>query len=147
MEARAELTRNQQLVLERLEKSSGPLSAYALLDELREQGFRAPLQVYRALDRLMKAGLVHRLESLNSFVACTDSHTHANGMTAFAICENCGTVAEFADPVVGERLEGRHRIPRPVPGLRRRLTGDIAMNGRHLSSINATSRSSDRKTG
>ena len=102
---RAELTRNQQLVLERLEKSQGPLSAYALLDELREQGFRAPLQVYRALDRLMKAGLVHRLESLNSFVACTDSHSHEDGMTAFAICENCGSVAEFADPVVGERLE------------------------------------------
>ncbi len=24
---------------------------------------------------------------------------------AFAICEKCGNVAEFADPVVGERLE------------------------------------------
>ena len=102
---RVELTRNQQLVLDKLEKASGPLSAYGLLDELREQGFRAPLQVYRALDRLMKAGLVHRLESLNSFVACTDSHTHAGGMTAFAICGTCGSVAEFADPVVGERLE------------------------------------------
>lgn len=105
MEAKAELTRNQQLVLDKLENAPGPLSAYALLDELREQGFRAPLQVYRALDRLMKAGLVHRLESLNSFVACTDSHTHADGMTAFAICKKCGSVAEFADHVVGERLE------------------------------------------
>jgi Fur family zinc uptake transcriptional regulator len=105
MDARSSLTRNQQLVLEKLEHAHGPLSAYALLDGLREQGFRAPLQVYRALDRLMKDGLVHRLESLNSFVACSEHHHHAGGMTAFAICGACGQVAELADPAIGERLE------------------------------------------
>lgn len=105
MDARAELTRNQLLVLEALERAPGPLSAYALLDLLREHGFRAPLQVYRALERLIKAGLVHRLESLNSFVACADHHGHSHGMTAFAICEKCGRVSEYADPVAGERLE------------------------------------------
>lgn len=105
MNAKAELTRNQALVLEKLEGAAGPLSAYALLDLLRDDGFRAPLQVYRALDRLMKDGLVHRLESLNSFVACTGDHAHLHGITAFAICEKCGQVAEFADPVVGKRLE------------------------------------------
>lgn len=103
--AREKLTRNQLLVLDKLEDAAGPLSAYSLLDLLREHGFRAPLQVYRALDRLMKDGLVHRLESLNSFVACTGEHSHLHGITAFAICETCGQVAEFADPVVGKRLE------------------------------------------
>ncbi|MCC2690339.1 MAG: zur, partial [Rhizobiaceae bacterium] len=62
------LTRNQQLVLARLEAASGPVSAYGLLDQLRDDGFRAPLQVYRALEGLIKGGLVHRLESLNAFV-------------------------------------------------------------------------------
>ena len=100
------LTRNQALVLDRLEKAEGPLSAYALLDQLREEGLRAPLQVYRALDGLMQAGHVHRLESMNSFVACHGHHHHHEGaMTGFAICETCGQVTEFADPAVTERLE------------------------------------------
>lgn len=102
-----EMTRNQALVFEKLEKAEGPLSAYALLDLLRDEGFRAPLQVYRALDTLMRTGRVHRLESLNSFVACAGHghHAHAHGMIGFAICEKCGQVDEFADPVVAERLE------------------------------------------
>ncbi|MCR5857612.1 Fur family transcriptional regulator [Mesorhizobium sp. J428] len=105
MATRTDLTRNQTLVLDRLEKSEGPLSAYALLDQLRDDGFRAPLQVYRALDTLMKSGLVHRLESINSFVACHGHHHHDHGITGFAICETCGQVTEFTDPIVSERLE------------------------------------------
>jgi Fur family zinc uptake transcriptional regulator len=105
MATRTDLTRNQTLVLDRLEKSEGPLSAYALLDQLRDDGFRAPLQVYRALDTLMKSGLVHRLESINSFVACHGHHHHDHGITGFAICETCGQVTEFTDPVLSERLE------------------------------------------
>ncbi len=104
--ARAELTRNQSLVLARLEETQGPLSAYALLDQLRGDGFRAPLQVYRALDALVKSGRVHRLESLNSFVACHGHHHHDHGMTGFAICDGCGSVEEFTDPVVTAQLEG-----------------------------------------
>ncbi|WP_407941350.1 Fur family transcriptional regulator [Mesorhizobium xinjiangense] len=106
MDVRADLTRNQVLVLDALESARAPLSAYALLDQLREQGFRAPLQVYRALDRLTKAGLVHRLESLNSFVACTGDHAHEHETTAFAICEDCGQVIEFTDATVVKRLQG-----------------------------------------
>lgn len=99
------LTKNQACVLEKLEAASGPLSAYTLLDQLREQGFRAPLQVYRALDTLMKMGLVHRLESLNAFVACVEPHDHTHSMTAFAICDGCGQVAEFSDHEVGHQLD------------------------------------------
>lgn len=101
----AKLTRNQRLVLEKLEAADGPLSAYALLDALRGHGFRAPLQVYRALRALTNAGKVHRLESLNAFVACCGSHDNDAGMIAFAICNDCGQVNEFADKVVSERLQ------------------------------------------
>ena len=103
-----ELTKNQALVLDALSGAEGPASAYTLLDRLREQGFRAPLQVYRALDKLIEYGLAHRLESLNSFVACAHPHDHAHGhkhgIIAFAICETCGQVEEFSDPVVDKRL-------------------------------------------
>jgi Fur family zinc uptake transcriptional regulator len=105
MAGRDVLTKNQMRVLERLEAASGPLSAYTLLDQLREHGFRAPLQVYRALNTLMKSGFVHRLESLNAFVACAEPHDHSHSMTAFAICDKCGQVIEFSDELVGERLD------------------------------------------
>jgi Fur family transcriptional regulator, zinc uptake regulator len=105
MTARTTLTKNQLCVLEKLEASSGPLSAYTLLDQLRERGFRAPLQVYRALDTLVKSGFVHRLESINSFVACAEPHDHSHSMTAFAICDNCGQVTEMSDHDVGHQLD------------------------------------------
>ena len=104
MTATPDLTRNQSLVLDALAKADGPLSAYTILDRLRDDGFRAPLQVYRALDKLLGFGLVHRLESLNAFVACAHPHCHARGLIAFAICEDCGQVDEFSDEVVQKRL-------------------------------------------
>ena len=104
MTATHDLTRNQSLVLDTLSHADGPLSAYTILDRLREEGFRAPLQVYRALDKLVERGLAHRLESLNAFVACADEHCHRKGLIAFAICEGCGKVDEFADAVIEERL-------------------------------------------
>ncbi|WP_404400148.1 Fur family transcriptional regulator [Pelagibacterium halotolerans] len=99
-----ELTRNQALVLGQLEKADAPMSAYAILDELRDDGLRAPLQIYRALDKLLDMGLAHRLESLNAFVACAHPHCHSSGLIAFAICEKCGQVSEFSDDVVRDRL-------------------------------------------
>ena len=109
------LTKNQNLVLGALEKAEGPLSAYTILDALRDDGLRAPLQVYRALDKLLSFGLVHRLESLNAFVACAHPHCHASSMMAFAICETCGNVTEFSDDVVEERLTGWARDNRFKP--------------------------------
>lgn len=105
MKGREVLTKNQAQVLERLKAAAAPLSAYVLLDQLRDSGFRAPLQVYRALDTLIKGGYVHRLESLNAFVACAEPHDHAHRMTAFAICDSCGHASEFSDAEVGEPLE------------------------------------------
>ena len=83
------------MVFSALTQASGPLSAYGILDLLREDGFRAPPQVYRALDKLVEAGLVHRLESLNAFVACRHKDRDDHPATAFAICDRCGTVVEI----------------------------------------------------
>ena len=40
--------------------------------------------------------MVHRVEALNAFVACTDHHDglHRPG---FVICRDCGAAREFAD--------------------------------------------------
>jgi Fur family zinc uptake transcriptional regulator len=101
-----DLTRNQELVLGALAHADGPLSAYDILDRLRDDGLRAPLQVYRALEKLTERGLAHRLESLNAFVCCADAHCHEAGTIAFAICEGCGKVEEFAEPSVEQKLKG-----------------------------------------
>ncbi len=100
-----DLTRNQTLVFDALSRAEGPLSAYMILDQLRGDGFRAPLQVYRALEKLLEYGLVHRLESLNAFVACAHPQCHQEGLIAFAICEKCGQVTEFADPVIDNLVD------------------------------------------
>jgi Fur family zinc uptake transcriptional regulator len=101
-----DLTRNQELVLGTLAHASAPMSAYDILDKLRDDGLRAPLQVYRALEKLTERGLAHRLESLNAFVCCADAHCHESGSIAFAICEKCGRVEEFAERTVEQKLMG-----------------------------------------
>ncbi len=101
-----ELTRHQALVLDALARGEAPASAYHLLDELRAHGFRAPLQVYRALEKLMEYGLVHRVESMNSFVACAHPHEHKLETIVFAICDKCGHVDEFSDAAIERRLKG-----------------------------------------
>ena len=103
---KADLTRNQALVFDTLEDADAPLTAYNILDRLNGEGLRAPLQVYRALEKLTELGLVHRLESLNAFVACAHPNCHEQELIAFAICETCGKVEEFSDDVVKDRLDG-----------------------------------------
>lgn len=97
------LTANQQYVLAALRQAKSPLSAYALLDQLRKPGFNAPAQVYRALERLMGHGLAHRLETLNAYVACSHPNGCERSVTAFAICETCGNTDEFGVNDVGLR--------------------------------------------
>ena len=109
------LTRNQKLVLDALSASQQPLSAYALLDKLRDDGLRAPLQIYRALEKLVESGKVHRLETLNAFVACAHAHCHEDCASAFAICEKCGSVSEFSDDGIMERLRGWSQSAKFMP--------------------------------
>lgn len=99
-----DLTKNQTLVMSTLSGADGPLSAYTILDQLRGEGFRAPLQVYRALDKLVAFGLVHRLESLNAFVACRHPNCGGRDTIAFMICETCGQVDEITDNAMTKRL-------------------------------------------
>jgi len=92
---KTKLTKNQALVLKILTKASQPLGAYAILDKLRSHGFNAPLTVYRALEQLAGQGLVHKIESLNSWTTCCGDH-HANS-PVFEICNDCGVVTEQFD--------------------------------------------------
>ncbi|MCO5145690.1 MAG: transcriptional repressor [Aquamicrobium sp.] len=92
--------RNRQLVLDVLERATRPMRAYELLELLREDGFRAPLQVYRALEQLIADGAVRKIESLSAFALCAQGESRA----AFAICSACGHARAFHDPALDRAL-------------------------------------------
>ena len=71
-----------------------PLSAYELIALLEQRQERkiAPLTVYRHLDFLIRTGLVHRLESAQTYLPC-DHPDHAH-KSQFLLCSSCGHVDE-----------------------------------------------------
>ena len=89
------LTKNQQTVLDILESASEPLKAYTILFDIQKKGIKSPLQVYRALDKLIEIGKVHKIESRNSYIACKHEGCNAKTSTSFLICENCDSVTEL----------------------------------------------------
>lgn len=92
-ELAAKLSPNQSKVLGCLRETGEPMSAYAILDHVRNEGISHPPTVYRALKDLIKKGMVHRLESRSAFVAC--GHGACEGRLAFAICQGCNKVVEI----------------------------------------------------
>ena len=92
----AQLTKTRRRVLELIWAHRKPVGAYQLLDDLsRERGRVAPPTVYRAIDFLLEHGLIHRIESLNAFVGCSQPRERHSG--CFLICRACGATAEMED--------------------------------------------------
>lgn len=97
------LTKLRRRVLELVWSRHTPMKAYDILEQLRKEGrAAAPPTVYRALDFLLEAGLVHRIESLNAFVGCGGPGTPHFGQ--FLICRRCNTVAEIDVPAIARAL-------------------------------------------
>lgn len=93
-------------VLELLLRHQRSLKAYELLDEIRAIHPNAtPPTVYRALDFLLEEGLVHRVDTLNTFIACGDADGAPHNL--LVVCTGCGAVAEIHDDVVRKRLADR----------------------------------------
>jgi Fur family zinc uptake transcriptional regulator len=93
-------------VLELVWDSHKPIGAYDILEALgRESASAAPPTVYRALDFLIEAGLVHRLDSLNAFVGCPDPVSRHAGQ--FLICTRCRTVTELSDPEIEQLIAAK----------------------------------------
>lgn len=88
-------TEPRRRVYELLVRAGAPVKAYDLMEAYADDRTAKPPTVYRALEFLEQAGLVHRIASLNAFVAC-DSAKVAHA-AAFLICDCCGSAQEF-DP-------------------------------------------------
>jgi Fur family zinc uptake transcriptional regulator len=100
----ARLTELRRRVLGLILEAEGPVTAYQLLDRLKETRKRAaPPTIYRALDFLISQRLIHKIERLNAFVPCIETgHEHA---AQFLICRQCGTVTEIEDHAAADALE------------------------------------------
>lgn len=111
------LTDQRRAVLALLAHSPTPLGAYELLERTAQgagpgkepagpQMKRlAPISIYRSLDFLLEAGLIHRLESRNAFIVCP--HRHGRGDTiVFMLCESCGRVDEATSDDIHKSLKG-----------------------------------------
>ena len=91
--ANLQLTPMRRKVFEILSREHRALGAYDILSILQEEGVKAqPPAAYRALDFLIQAGAVHRIERMNAFVAC--SHPDESHDPAFLICRECASVSE-----------------------------------------------------
>ncbi|RYB04075.1 Fur family transcriptional regulator [Lichenibacterium ramalinae] len=99
------------LIAAELAGTAKPHTAYELLERLRPSGVFAPTTVYRALEKLLASGKIHRIESLNAFVACRGAegapHDHGHGELGigFTVCDRCAAVAEFEDASLQSRIE------------------------------------------
>jgi Fur family transcriptional regulator, zinc uptake regulator len=91
------LTGPRRRVLERLLAAEAPVKAYDLMAGFGPDNAPAkPPTVYRALEFLERQGFVHRIESLNAYVACRRGEE--NHGAAFLICDCCGAAAEVEPP-------------------------------------------------
>lgn len=99
----ARFTPLRRHILELVLTADGPITAYGLLHRL--EGGRwaaAPPTVYRALEFLTQHALIHRVERLQAYIGCDETHAHA---AQLLICRDCGTVAEVDDHAVQHALD------------------------------------------
>jgi Fur family zinc uptake transcriptional regulator len=89
----ARMTRIRRKVLRLLLESPEPAKAYDLLGKLDGEGAAQPPTIYRALRFLRQVGLVHKIERLDSFVAC--GHTSHSHSAVFLICNTCNGTEEL----------------------------------------------------
>lgn len=94
------LTSQRLQVLQILLSDHKAIGAYDILEKMRDelaegQSKPQPPTVYRALDYLLELGLIHKVESQNSFYACMiDKDIDSHHMAQAFICDMCGHVEE-----------------------------------------------------
>ena len=105
------LTPIRARVLGLVAEAGKPIKAYDLLEQVRVgegAGAAAPPTVYRALDFLLANGFIHKLESINAFVACHHPNA-AQHSVPFLICDRCHSATELEDAGIVESLDAAAR--------------------------------------
>ena len=122
------LTDIRRKVLRIIWHSHDPAKAYHILGRLGSGASAKPPTVYRALDFLLRNGLAHKLDSLNSYVGCY--HPLKHEQCYFLICEECGEVQECCDEKLSSAITNAASRKRFSP---LRTTLEISGLCRHCS--------------
>ncbi len=87
------ITEPRFAVLKIIASSKKPIKAYEILSQLSKiLKNPKPPTAYRAIEFWQKHNFVHRIESLNAYMACSQGHFHRGSQ--FLICDDCGKVVE-----------------------------------------------------
>ncbi|MBI2298253.1 MAG: transcriptional repressor [Armatimonadetes bacterium] len=98
------LTSARRQVIAVLAGSDRALSPYGILEAIAGSGTPPDVvTVYRVLDLLESLHLVHRVHSMNGYVACT--RLSADGCHHPLICTRCGRIAEVRGEAFAHAVE------------------------------------------
>jgi len=87
------ITAPREYVLGIVASAKKPMTAYDVLDALGAKLDKPkPPTAYRALEFLVQHGFLHRIESLNAYISCSEGHHHQGSQ--FMICDSCGRAEE-----------------------------------------------------
>ena len=96
LEAGKTLTQQRLLVVDTLAESTDPKSAYELRDQINATGENLNIStIYRVLDFWCALGIIHKIESANRFMICTDEHKHQ--FHVIQHCTQCETITESCE--------------------------------------------------
>ncbi|MDR1871433.1 MAG: transcriptional repressor [Deltaproteobacteria bacterium] len=93
---RPAMTKLRSLILDVLVEAKEPVKAYDILEAARRKGFKiTAATVYRILDYLESNALVHRVSSINAFMACLNSEIEHQPL--IVVCQRCRKTTELND--------------------------------------------------
>lgn len=91
------LTSLRKSVLFILWQTEKPLKAYEILDQLLQiKENSKPPTVYRVLDYFVNCGVVHKIESIQSYTLCREPEKHQSS-EILMVCNRCYQVQEIHD--------------------------------------------------
>ena len=87
------LTHPRLEVLKIISQSTKPIKAYEILNKLGNVIKNPkPPTAYRSIDFWLKYNFIHKIQSLNAYLLCTENHLHKGSQ--YLICDGCGKVTE-----------------------------------------------------
>ncbi len=93
------LTSLRRKILELIWQNHQPVKAYDLIEKLQAENISTkPITLYRILDVFLNHDLLHKVESENSYVGCSNPESKHN--CYFFICTKCNKIKESFDEKV-----------------------------------------------
>lgn len=97
------LTPIRRRILELIWSQHKAIGAYDLLKEIQlEMPHAKAVTIYRGLDFLLKAKLIHKVNSLNAFIGC--ALAEKNHPSILFICDSCQNTKEISAQTIDQSL-------------------------------------------